>query len=133
MYKVIKGFTSEKISASKGKVIDIKDKKLVNNLIDAGVIEPFSNKELSSVEKDNEITFLKSEVTRLEQEKNVLIQEKEKLQEALNEQLENTTEKEKENDDNLENEDLESNKNSNKEDESKDGEIVADSKKDKKE
>ena len=59
MYKVIKGFTSEKISASKGKVIDIKDKKLVNNLIDAGVIEPFSNKELSSVEKDNEITFLK--------------------------------------------------------------------------
>lgn len=134
MYKVIKGFTSEKISASKGKIIDIKDKKLVNNLLDAGIIEPISNKEISSAEKDKEISFLKSEVTRLEQENSVLITEKEELQATLNELLENTPEKEQESEENLENKDLEPNNNdSNNEDEKPNGEIVADPEKDKKE
>lgn len=134
MYKVIKGFTSERISASKGKIIDIKDKKLVNNLLDAGVIEPISNKEISSAEKDKEISFLKSEVTRLEQENSVLITEKEELQASLNELLENTPEKEQESEEDLENKDLEPNNNgSNNEDEKPNGEIVADPEKDKKE
>lgn len=134
MYKVLKGFTSEKVSASKGKIIDIKDKKVVNNLIDAGVIEPFSNKEMSSAEKDKEITFLKTEITRLESECSILIEENEKLQAAIKETLENTSEKEQENEDNLENKNLEPNDNdSNKEDENLNGEIVADPEKDKEE
>ena len=128
MYKVIKGFTSEKVSASKGKIIDIKDKKIANNLINAGVIESFSGKELSSLEKDKEIEFLKSEVVRLEEENSSLKNEKEQLESTLNELFENS--QKDESDDNLENnigQDISSN-----EDEQKNGEIVADPEKDKK-
>lgn len=103
MYRVVKGFTSQNISASKGKIIDIKDKKIINNLLDAGVIEPFSNKEVSAAEKDKEITFLKGEVSRLEQEKSALIVEKENLQAQIN-TLENTQENEPEANENLEKE-----------------------------
>lgn len=134
MYKVIKGFTSEQISASKGKVIDIKDKKVANNLISAGVIEPISNKEISSAEKDKEIASLQAEVIRLEQENSVLVAQNEELQESLNEALADTPEEEQVNEENLENNDLEqTDEDSNDEDEKENGEIVADPEKDKKE
>lgn len=134
MYKVLKGFTSENISASKNKVIEITDKSLANSLIDAGLIEPFSNKEMSSAEKDKEISMLKAEVKKLEDEKTILITEKEELQATINEMLENSSEITEETENNLDNEDLDNNKdNSDSEDKKVDGEIVATPDKNKKE
>ena len=55
MFTVLKGFTSETVSASKGKVIEIKDKSVADALLKAGVIAPYSKKEMSNKEKDTEI------------------------------------------------------------------------------
>lgn len=101
MYKVIKGFTSEKISASKGKIIDIKDKKIAKNLINAGLVETISNKEISNSQKDKDIKQLKSEVEKLEQERKVLIDENIQLKksiELLNSSIDKKNETEEEDD-----------------------------------
>lgn len=84
MYLVLKGFANNTISAVKGKVVKIDDKKLASSLLDAGYIAPYSEKEMSNkeaketiaklqselVEKDNEIQSLKDRITELETELN---------------------------------------------------------------
>lgn len=45
MYLVNKGFANSQISASKGKVIDIKDKSLATALESAGFVTPYSEKQ----------------------------------------------------------------------------------------
>ena len=61
MYLVEKGFANGTISASKGKVIEIKDKALASSLLEAGYIVPFSKKDMSNKEKDEEIKRLNGE------------------------------------------------------------------------
>lgn len=82
MYLVNKAFANNKISASKGKVIDIKDKSLATALESAGFISPYSekamtNKELEKTIKDltkqlndkySEIQNLNSRIAELEEE-----------------------------------------------------------------
>lgn len=84
MFLVKKGFANRDISASKGKVIDIKDKKLASSLLEAGFISKYSEKDMSNNEmtkkikeleeevssKDNEIQFLNDRIAQLEEELN---------------------------------------------------------------
>ena len=59
MYLVNKGFANSQISASKGKVIDIKDKSLATALESAGFVTPYSEKAMSN--KEMEKTFSNSD------------------------------------------------------------------------
>ncbi len=82
MYLVNKAFANNKISASKGKVIDIKDKSLASALESAGFISPYSEKAMTNKEmektikdltkqlndKDSEIQTLKDKIADLEKE-----------------------------------------------------------------
>lgn len=68
MFTVLKGFTSETVSASKGKVIEIKDKSVADALLKAGVIAPYSKKEMSNKEKDTEIQNLKDQLSEKDTE-----------------------------------------------------------------
>lgn len=82
MYLVNKGFANSKISASKGKVIDIKDKSLAIALENAGFITFYSEKAMSNKEmektindltkqlndKDSEIQTLSDRIVELEEE-----------------------------------------------------------------
>lgn len=94
MYIVLKGFASEKISASKGKVIKIEDKKIVASLLKAGLIAPYVNKNKSDEEKDFEIQKLKEqlvmkddEIKTLNEQKEVLKQEKENPIQECNKEI----------------------------------------------
>lgn len=83
MYLVLKGFANNTISAVKGKVIKLDDKKLISSLLEAGYIAPYSEKEISNkeaketiaklqsqlAEKDVEIQSLKDRIAELEAEK----------------------------------------------------------------
>ena len=89
MYLVNKGFANSYITASKGKVIDIKDKSLAKALESAGFISTYSEKVMSNKEmektikdltkqlddKDSEIQTLKDKVTELEEELKVKAEE----------------------------------------------------------
>ena len=113
MYLVLKGFANNTISASKGKTIEIKDKKLASSLLEAGYIATYSEKEISNkeaketitklqsqlVEKDVEIQSLKDKITELEAE----------LNNASDEVTDDneTDDKEKEKDSNLDEDDKE--------------------------
>ena len=68
MFTVLKGFTSETVSASKGKVIEIKDKSVADALLKAGVIAPYSKKEMSNKEKDTEIQNLNNQLSEKDTE-----------------------------------------------------------------
>lgn len=82
MYLVNKGFANSKISTSKGKVIDIKDKSLATALENAGFITFYSEKAMSNKEmektindltkqlndKDSEIQTLSDRIVELEEE-----------------------------------------------------------------
>lgn len=82
MYLVNKAFANNKISASKGKVIDIKDKSLASALESAGFISPYSEKAMTNKEmektikdltkqlndKDSEIQTLSDRIAELEKE-----------------------------------------------------------------
>lgn len=82
MYLVKESFANNSINASRGEIVEIKDKKLVSSLLEAGYIESISEKEISSkekdkqienlnkqiAEKDSEILFLNDKVTELEKE-----------------------------------------------------------------
>lgn len=82
MYLVNKAFANNKISASKGKVIDIKDKSLATALESAGFISPYSEKAMTNKElektikdltkqlsdKDSEIQNLNNRIVELEEE-----------------------------------------------------------------
>ena len=82
MYLVNKAFANSQISASKGKVIDIKDKSLATALESAGFVTPYSEKAMSNKEmektikdltkqlndKDSEIQTLSDRIAELEEE-----------------------------------------------------------------
>ena len=61
MFIVLKSFTTGTITSSKGKVIEIKDKKVSDMLIRSGVIAVYSKKEQTLAEKDKAINALISE------------------------------------------------------------------------
>lgn len=71
MYEVLKGFANNEINATKGKIVDINDKKLASSLLEAGYIKVASKKEVSSKEKDDEIKKLSTELT----EKDAIIED----------------------------------------------------------
>lgn len=89
MYLVNKGFANSQISASKGKVIDIKDKSLATALESAGFVTPYSEKAMSNKEmektikdltkqlndKDSEIQTLSNRIAELEEELNLKSEE----------------------------------------------------------
>lgn len=76
MFLVKQSFALGEISATKGKVINLKDKKLIEKLKSANLITDFSEKELSSKE-------LQKRVDELEKENTELKGKIEKLEEAL--------------------------------------------------
>lgn len=88
MYKVLKSFSGELISATKGKTISIKDKKLANSLLKAGFITEYSEKEL----KSEEIVNLNKSLCKENEE---LKEENSKLKETIKELEEKITEFEK--------------------------------------
>lgn len=94
MYLVKKSFANNKISATKGRTIDIKDKSLASTLLNAGYIENYSEKELKSKELKKEIETLNKEIEQKDSEIETL---KLKISE-----LENVEAKNENNDDNLE-------------------------------
>lgn len=116
MYLVEKGFANGAISASKGKVVEIKDKELASSLLEAGYIVPFSKKDMSNKEKDEEIKRLNSElekkdaeiqslnntISTLETEKETLSTELEELKKLTGENPDNklNSDEQKENLDN---------------------------------
>lgn len=71
MYEVLKGFANNEINATKGKIVDINDKKLASSLLEAGYIKVASKKEVSSKEKDDEIKKLSTELA----EKDAIIED----------------------------------------------------------
>ena len=71
MYEVLKGFANNKINATKGKIVDINDKKLASSLLEAGYIKAASKKDASSKEKDDEIKKLSTELA----EKDAIIED----------------------------------------------------------
>lgn len=86
MYIVEKGFSGI-ISAHKGQVIEIKDNKIVKDLINAGYIKEYKDNMQNNEEllKDNsslkkEIEDLKIQIENLNNENSNLKEEKEKLE-----------------------------------------------------
>lgn len=130
MYLVNKGFANGKISASKGKVIDIKDKSLATALESAGFITTYSEKEMSNKEmektikdltkqlndKDSEISTLSDRIIELEEELKLKV--KENVEDENKDNLDNGEELNEDNENdstlNVENHDSESNINDNK-------------------
>ena len=115
MYLVNKAFANNKISASKGKVIDIKDKSLATALESAGFISPYSekamtNKELEKTIKDltkqlndkySEIQNLNSRIAELEEE--LKLKAELPAEDENKDNLDNGEEPKDENKDNLDN------------------------------
>ena len=67
MFIVKKGF-SGKVSGNKNQVLDIKDKELVKDLLKAGYIEEYSEKNQSNAELKKENENLKKTIQSLETE-----------------------------------------------------------------
>lgn len=67
MFTVLKSF-SGKVSGSKGHVIEIKDKAIITDLLKAGYIEEYTekNKNQAEIKKENE--SLKKEIDKLNKE-----------------------------------------------------------------
>lgn len=107
MFLVEKGFANNEISASKGKVIEIKDKSLASALLEAGYISPYSEKEISNKEAKETIKKLEKELASKDSEIATLNDMISELEEKLNakdgeESTENVDEPPTENtDDNL--------------------------------
>lgn len=99
MYEVLKGFANNEINATKGKIVNINDKKLASSLLEAGYIRLASKKDASSKEKDDEIKKLSEELA----EKDALIEELQakntELEEILS-SLENSNDDNKNEDEN---------------------------------
>lgn len=68
MYRVIKGFGGQ-ISGRKDEIIDLKDKKLINQLLEVGYIVEENTKNQSNTELKKEIEKLTNEVNTLKKEK----------------------------------------------------------------
>ena len=67
MFTVIKSF-SGKVSGSKGHVIELKDKAIICDLLKAGYIEEYSEKNRSQAELKKENESLKKEMEKLQTE-----------------------------------------------------------------
>lgn len=74
MFIVKKGF-SGKVSGNKNQVLDIKDKELVKDLLKAGYIEEYSEKNQSNAELKKENENLKKTIQNLETEIETLKEE----------------------------------------------------------
>ncbi len=68
MFKVLKAFTTGELTSSKGKVIEIKDKKVSDMLLKAGIIVKYDKSDASSDDLQKQITQLESEKEKLESE-----------------------------------------------------------------
>ena len=68
MFKVLKAFTTGELTSSKGKVIEIKDKKVSDMLLKAGIIAKYDKSDASSDDLQKQITQLESEKEKLESE-----------------------------------------------------------------
>lgn len=117
MFIVLKSFASNTISATKGKIIKIKDKSIISSLVEAGYIAPYSEKEISNKEAKEEINRLTSQLADKDNEiqslKDRIIELEEKINTESDKVTDDITDKEKEleNKDNLDdNEDLTPNK-----------------------
>ena len=66
MFIVLKSFTNGTITAPKGKIINIKDKKVADMLLKTGVIASYSKKEQTNAEKDKEIVTLNAKVVEMQ-------------------------------------------------------------------
>lgn len=62
MFKVLKAFTTGELTSSKGKVIEIKDKKVSDMLLKAGIIAKYDKSDASSNDLQKQITQLESEL-----------------------------------------------------------------------
>ena len=67
MFIVLKSF-SGKISGSKGHIIEIKDKAIITDLLKAGYIEEYTEKNKSQAELKKENESLKKEMEKLQAE-----------------------------------------------------------------
>ena len=67
MFTVLKSF-SGKVSGSKGHVIELKDKAIISDLLKAGYIEEYSEKNRSQAELKKENESLKKELEKLQTE-----------------------------------------------------------------
>lgn len=65
MFTVLKSFATKELTGTKGKPIEISDKKLAGQLKKVGYIADLSKKDLSSAEKDKEIAGLKDTINSL--------------------------------------------------------------------
>jgi len=67
MFTVIKSFSGV-VSGSKGHVIEIKDKAIINDLLKAGYIEEYSEKNKNQAELKKENEALKKEIEKQKEE-----------------------------------------------------------------
>lgn len=118
MYLVNKGFANSKISASKGKVIDIKDKSLATALEKAGFITFYSEKAMSNKEMEKTINDLTKQLNDKDSEIQTLSDRIVELEEEL--KLKENADEDKDNLDNVE-ESKEDGKDSESSDENKVG------------
>ena len=98
MFIVLKSFTNGTITASKNKVIEIKDKKVSENLLKAGVIAPYSKKEQTNAEKDKEIVNLNKTIADMQTIIDTLTAEKAELEAKLEEKTSDLASTSSEND-----------------------------------
>lgn len=100
MFIVLKSFTTGTITSSKGKVIEIKDKKISDMLIKSGVIAVCSKKEQTLAEKDKVIETLNSEKVEMQTVINNLTAENDELKTKLGELTPNLDTNSEDNNDN---------------------------------
>lgn len=98
MFIVLKSFTNGTITASKNKVIEIKDKKVSDTLLKAGVIAPYSKKEQTNAEKDKEIVNLNKTIADMQIIIDTLTAEKAELEAKLEEKTSDLASTSSEND-----------------------------------
>lgn len=97
MYLVNKGFANSQISASKGKVIDIKDKSLATALESAGFVTPYSEKAMSNKEMEKTIKDLTKQLNDKDSEIQTLSDRIAELEELKLNSEENTDDENKDN------------------------------------
>lgn len=78
-YVVLKSFAGKDFTGVKGKIIEIKDKKIIASLIAEGYIEKFDVSKSSNKELEKEIAKQNKAISDLELENELLKQENEKL------------------------------------------------------
>lgn len=98
MFIVLKSFTNGTITTSKNKVIEIKDKKVSDTLLKAGVIAPYSKKEQTNAEKDKEIVNLNKTIADMQIIIDTLTAEKAELEAKLEEKTSDLASTSSEND-----------------------------------